>query len=77
MNSNAITALAAAITIAVSTIGPAIAQGITAKSALESMARQPEAAGNIRSTMIVALALIEALTIYGLLIAFMLISKIS
>ena len=77
MNANAITALAAAITIAISTIGPAIAQGITAKSALESMARQPEAAGNIRSTMIIALALMEALTIYGLLIAFMLISKIS
>ena len=77
MNSNAITALAAAITIALSTIGPAIAQGMTAKSALESMARQPEAAGNIRSTMIIALALMEALTIYGLLIAFMLISKIA
>ena len=77
MNTNAITALAAALTIAVSTIGPAIAQGMTAKSALESMARQPEASGNIRSTMIIALALMEALTIYGLLIAFMLISKIA
>ena len=39
------------------------------------MARQPEAAGNIRSSMIIALALMEALTIYGLLIAFMLIGK--
>ncbi|MCR4772479.1 MAG: ATP synthase F0 subunit C [Oscillospiraceae bacterium] len=77
MSSNAIIGLAAAITIALSTIGPAIAQGMTAKSALESMARQPEAAGNIRSAMIIALALIEALTIYGLLIAFMLISKIA
>ena len=42
---------------------------------MEAMARQPEAAGNIRSSMIIALALMEALTIYGLLIAFMLIGK--
>lgn len=77
MSSNAIIAIAAAITIALSTIGPAIGQGMTAKAAMESMARQPEASGNIRSTMIIALALMEALTIYGLLIAFMLISKIA
>ncbi len=70
------TAIAAAIAIALSTIAPAIAQGITAKAAMESMARQPELAGQIRSTLIIALALMEALTIYGLLIAFMLISKI-
>ena len=69
-------ALAAAIAIAVSTIAPAIAQGLTAKSAMESIARQPDAAKDIRSTLIIALALMEALTIYGLLIAFMLISKI-
>ena len=68
--------IAAAIAIALSTIAPAIAQGITAKAAMESMARQPELAGQIRSTLIIALALMEALTIYGLLIAFMLISKI-
>ena len=43
---------------------------------MEAIARQPEAAGNIRSSMIIAMALMEALTIYGLLIAFMLIGKI-
>ena len=75
MNS-AIIAIAAAIAIAVSTIAPAIAQGITAKSAMESIARQPDAAKDIRSTLSIALALMEALTIYGLLIAFMLIAKI-
>ena len=53
-----------------------IGQGITASKAMEAIARQPEAAGNIRSTMIIAMALMEALTIYGLLIAFMLIGKI-
>lgn len=71
-----IIAIAAAIAIAVSTIAPALAQGMTAKSAMESIARQPDSAKDIRSTLIIALALMEALTIYGLLIAFMLIGKI-
>lgn len=75
MTSSAIIALAAALAVALSTIGPAIGQGIAASKAMEAMARQPEAAGNIRSSMIIALALMEALTIYGLLIAFMLIGK--
>lgn len=72
----AIIAIAAAITIALSTIGPSIAQGITAKTAMESIARQPDAAKDIRSALIIALALMEALTIYGLLIAFMLVAKV-
>ncbi len=76
MTSSAIIALAAAIAVALSTLGPGIGQGIAASKAMEAMARQPEAAGNIRSSMIIALALMEALTIYGLLIAFMLIGKI-
>ena len=73
---SAIIALAAALCIAVSTIFPAMAQGKAAQSAMEAIARQPEAAGNVRSTLIISLALIEALTIYGLLIAFMLIANI-
>lgn len=76
MTESAIIALAAALAIAVSTIAPAIAQGKTATAAMESIARQPEAAGQIRSTLIIAMALMEALCIYGLLIAFMLIGKI-
>ena len=44
---------------------------------MEAIARQPEAAGDIRSTLVIALALMEALTIYGLLIAFMLLGKIA
>ena len=76
MSASAIIALAAALAVALSTIGPAIAQGITASKAMDAIARQPEAASNIRTTMIIAMALMEALTIYGLLIAFMLIGKI-
>lgn len=76
MTNSAIIAIAAALAIAVSTIFPAIGQGKAAKSAMESIARQPDAANDIRSTLIIALALMEALTIYGLLIAFLLVSKI-
>ena len=76
MTDSAIIAIAAALAIAVSTIFPALSQGWTSKAAMESIARQPDAAGDIRSALIISLALMEALTIYGLLISFMLIAKI-
>ncbi len=76
METSGLIAIAAALAIAISTIAPAIGQGIAASKAMDAIARQPEAAGNIRSTMILAMGLMEALTIYGLLIAFMLVSKI-
>ena len=69
-------AIAAAIAISVSTIAPALGQGKTATAAMESIARQPDSAKEIRSTLIIAMALMEALSIYGLLIAFMLLGKI-
>lgn len=76
MSASAIIALAAALAVALSTIGPAIAQGITAAKAMDAIARQPEAAGDIRGSLILSLALMEALTIYGMLVAFMLVGKI-
>lgn len=76
MNGTGLTALAAALAIALSTIGPALGQGKAAAAALEGMARQPEMAGTLRTGMILALALMEALAIYGLLIAFMLVAKV-
>lgn len=75
MNSGLI-AIAAALAIALSTLGPGIGQGIAASKAMEAMARQPEMAGKIQTAMILALALMEALAIYGLLIAFMLVAKV-
>ena len=75
MNSGLI-AIAAAITMALSTIGPGIGQGLASSKAMEAIARQPERAKDIRSTLILSLGLMEALTIYGLLIAFMLVAKI-
>lgn len=68
-----------AIIIAAAQIGAAIAlfngafttfgQARVAAQAIESMARQPEAADDIRSTMFIGLALSETSGIYGLLIA--------
>ena len=70
-----IVALAAALAIGLAAIGPGIGQGIAAGKALEGMARQPEVAGNLRTNMILALAFMESLTIYGLLVAFILVAK--
>ena len=69
-------AIAAALTLALTAIATAIAQGITASKAMDAIARQPEAAGSIRGALVISLALMEALTIYGMLVAFMLVGKI-
>lgn len=70
-----IIAIAVAITISISTIGPGLGMGKVGASAMESMSRQPEVMGNLRTNMILAFAFMEALTIYGLVIAFMLLGK--
>ncbi len=51
MTSSGLIAIAAALSIAISTIAPAIGQGMTASKAMDAIARQPEAAGDIRSTV--------------------------
>lgn len=73
---NGLIAIAAALAIGLSTIGPGIGQGIASSKAMDAIARQPECFKDIRSTLILSLGLMEALTIYGLLISFMLIAKI-
>lgn len=77
ITNEAIFGLGAAIAIGVATIGPALGQGIAAGKAFEAISRQPEATGSIRTLLILALAFMEALCIFGLLIAFMLFGKIS
>ena len=67
---------AAALVLSITAFGTAIAQGLTASHAMDAIARQPEAAGDIRGSLILSLALMEALTIYGMLVAFMLVGKI-
>ncbi len=53
-------------------IGAGIGQGIAAGHAVTAIARQPEAAGQIRSTLILGVALAETTGIYALVVAMML-----
>ena len=62
-------ALAAAATIAIGAIAPAIAIGMIGSKAVEAIGRNPEAAGKVQSSMILALGLAEAIAIYALVIA--------
>jgi F-type H+-transporting ATPase subunit c len=53
-------------------IGPAFAEGRAIASAMDAIARQPEAGGTISRTLFVGLAMIEAIAIYCLVIALVL-----
>ena len=66
----ALGALAAAFAIGTAALGGALGQGKATSAAVSGMARNPGASGNIRTTLIIGLALIESLVIYALLIAF-------
>lgn len=52
-------------------IGPGIGIGIVGGKALEAMARQPEMAGRIQSTMFIAIAFTEALALLGFVLTFL------
>ncbi|MFH1874589.1 MAG: ATP synthase F0 subunit C [Pseudomonadota bacterium] len=69
-------AISAGIGIAIAAFGGALSQARVASAALEGIARNPEAANKIQTPMIIALALIESLVIYVLVIAFLLQGKI-
>ncbi len=68
--------LAVGLTIAIAAFGSAIGQGMVASSAMEAIARQPESAGDIRTTLLLALAFIEALTLFALVVAILIWTKI-
>ncbi|MGC4105460.1 MAG: ATP synthase F0 subunit C [Thermomicrobiales bacterium] len=61
--------IGAAIAIGVGGLGPALGIGLAVKGAVESIGRNPEAAGEIRTTMIIGAALAEAVAIYAFVIA--------
>ena len=52
-------------------IGSALGLGRAVSAAMEAMGRQPEAAGQIQTAMIIGCAFIEALTIYALISVFL------
>ena len=58
------------LSLAIAAAGCGLGQGKAVSAACEGIARNPQAAGDIRTTMIIGLALIEALVIYALVAAF-------
>lgn len=56
--------------VGLAALGSGIGLGIAIKGALEAIGRQPEASGKILTNMIIGAALIEALTIYALIVFF-------
>lgn len=69
-------ALAAGLAVGLPTFGAALGQGRATAAAMESIGRNPNSADRIFTPMIIGLALMEALGLYGLVIAFMLQAKV-
>jgi F-type H+-transporting ATPase subunit c len=63
--------LAAPIGAGLAVIGAGLGIGKIGSSAMESIARQPEAVGDIRSNMIVAAALIEGVALFAVAVCFL------
>lgn len=61
--------LGAAITMGFGSFGPALGQGIIGMKACENIGKYPESANKIRTTMILALIVVESSAIYCLLIS--------
>lgn len=69
-------AIGAGIAVSLAGLGGGIGMGLLGGKCFESIARLPEVGKDIRNLLFITLAFIETLTIYGLLIALMLVQKI-
>ncbi|MCF8260856.1 MAG: ATP synthase F0 subunit C [Melioribacteraceae bacterium] len=67
--------LAAGFGAGLTIIGGAFGIGKLASSAMEAIGRQPEAAGDVRTSMIIAAALIEGIALFALVICILLALK--
>ncbi len=65
--------LGAAIAVAIPCIGAGLGIGNATSKALESVARQPEASGEITKNLLLGCALAEATAIYGFVVALLII----
>lgn len=65
--------MAAALAASIATIGASMGIGQIGRYALESIARQPEAAGDIRSSMIVSAALIEGVAFFAIVVCLLIV----
>ena len=69
---DACSAIAAGLCMGIGAIGPALGEGNAVSHALDGMARQPEAASNLRTNMILGCAITETTGIYALVISLLL-----
>jgi F-type H+-transporting ATPase subunit c len=74
--SNGLIALASGLGLGVAAFGAALGQGRATAAAMESIGRNPNSADRIFTPLIVGLALMEALALYALVVAFFLQGKI-
>ena len=77
MDYHAMLAWALPMGVGLAAVGSGLGLGRAVGSAMEAMGRQPEAAGKIQVAMVIGAAFIEALTLYALLVFFMLSGKIA
>ena len=61
----------AALGAAVAALAAAIGIGKIGQSTMESIARQPEAAGNMRTSMIIAAGMIEGAALFAIIVCFL------
>jgi F-type H+-transporting ATPase subunit c len=66
---SAASVIAAGLSVVLAAIGPGIGQGQAAGATVEGIARQPEAENKLRGTLLLSLAFMESLTIYGLVVS--------
>ncbi|HIX01377.1 F0F1 ATP synthase subunit C [Ligilactobacillus cholophilus] len=71
----ALALLGAGIAAGLAAIGTGVGNGLVISKMLESMARQPELSGQLRTNMFIGVGLIEAVPIIAIVIAFMLLAK--
>lgn len=73
---NAAIAIAAGLGVAIAAFGAALGQGRVGAAAMESIGRNPNAADRLFLPLVLTLALLEALALYGFVIAILLQGKI-
>jgi F-type H+-transporting ATPase subunit c len=72
MDADTFKLLAAGLAMGLGAIGPGIGIGILVMGALQSIARNPEASGEIQTNMFIGIAFAEAVAIYALVVALIL-----
>ncbi len=73
MNDAAAKLLGAGLAMGLGAIGPGVGLGIMIGKALESIARQPEVAGDVRTNMFIGIGVTEAVALYAFVVALILI----